>query len=206
MKSLFNSMMTTILPLLVLISILALSSPAFADSSVVTRAYDEVSIMICPGCDNEECNAGWLYNAQLFGGEYVDATIEFYTDDYPLNSEMWVMSPNITFCPGENDADDVPVNGHREITRLRGGGVSTFPSLEGFIAGNLVPPTPIPHIRINSPDLTGDGSVTLHDVQLFAQYYFGPYNYGIDYYWDGVINLLDVVVLVEHYRHGFYRQ
>jgi len=199
-------MFTAILPLFVFISILALTSPVIADSSMVTRAPADVSIMICPGCDSEFCDAGWLYNAQLFGGQLADATIEIYTDDYSIDSDMWVMSPFLDFCPGENFADVEPVNGHREITRLRGGGISQFPSLEGFIDSNLVTQAPIPHIRINSPDLNGDGSVTLYDLKLFAQHYYGPYHYGIDYYWDGQINLLDVLVFAEHFWCDFSRQ
>ena len=202
MKPLFNTMMTAILTLLIFISILALSSPVIADDFMETRATADVSVMICPGCENESCNAGWLYNAQLFGSGIVDATIDIYTNEDPLVSQMWVESPHLTFCLGANYADYTPVDGHSEITRIRGGGVSLLPTLQGWILDAAVPPTPIPHIKINSPDLSGDGHVTLWDLHLFAEYYFGPYRYDIDYYWDGEINLLDVNIFVQHYGHA----
>ena len=47
---------------------------------------------------------------------------------------------------------------------------------------------------VNSPDLNGDLLVNLADLSLFAQDYFGPYNYRSDLRWDGDLDLGDLVV------------
>jgi hypothetical protein len=46
-------------------------------------------------------------------------------------------------------------------------------------------------LLVNSPDLNGDLAVDLADVALFAQDYFGPYNYRSDLCWDGRVGALN---------------
>ena len=47
-----------------------------------------------------------------------------------------------------------------------------------------------PHV--NSPDITGDGQVSLHDLSQLATDFFGAYHFRSDLQRDGVINLSDV--------------
>jgi hypothetical protein len=56
-------------------------------------------------------------------------------------------------------------------------------------------PSPPFDIQFNSPDLSGDLTVDLSDVVIFAGIYYGPYEYRADYVWDGAITLSDIVVM-----------
>jgi len=53
-------------------------------------------------------------------------------------------------------------------------------------------------LRFNSADINGDLMVTLHDVILFCQL-FGTheYHYAIDFYFDGVIGLSDLIYFMQ---------
>ena len=42
----------------------------------------------------------------------------------------------------------------------------------------------------------------LTDVVLFAPVYYGAYDYCADFYWDGVVNLSDLVILAQHMNHA----
>jgi hypothetical protein len=50
-------------------------------------------------------------------------------------------------------------------------------------------------IYFNSPDIDANGVVNLVDVVIFAGDFFGPYMYRSDFYWDGNLNLSDLVWL-----------
>jgi hypothetical protein len=50
----------------------------------------------------------------------------------------------------------------------------------------------------NSPDINCDKVVNLTDVVLFANNYYGTYDYRSDFYWDGVLNLSDIVLLAQN--------
>jgi len=50
-------------------------------------------------------------------------------------------------------------------------------------------------IQVNSPDINGDLRVNLTDVVLFTMLYHGPYDYAGDFYYDGVLNLSDIVMM-----------
>jgi hypothetical protein len=52
-------------------------------------------------------------------------------------------------------------------------------------------------LSFNSPDITGDGMVTLHDVGTFAQDFFGEYRFRSDLHRDGVLNLADLGALIQ---------
>jgi hypothetical protein len=52
-------------------------------------------------------------------------------------------------------------------------------------------------VRVNSADISGDGTVDLVDIGAFAQDYGGDYAFRSDFVWDGVLDLSDVGRLVE---------
>ena len=49
-----------------------------------------------------------------------------------------------------------------------------------------------PTLIANSPDIDGNLIVNLGDLGLFADNFFGEYDFRSDFYWDGVLNLSDV--------------
>ncbi len=52
-------------------------------------------------------------------------------------------------------------------------------------------------ININSPDINGDLVVNLSDVVEFARDYFGDDDYRSDFYWDGSVDLSDLVLMAQ---------
>ena len=86
---------------------------------------------------------------------------------------------------------------------LRGGGWSEGPATL-YLGGSPAhqgPWFPMGHIplRMNSPDINGDLRVDLADVALFAQdFYSGTAPYRSDFFWDGQLDLADVVRFVPH--------
>jgi hypothetical protein len=85
---------------------------------------------------------------------------------------------------------------------LRGGGWSVGPCWV-YLAGNpaydtfSVPYPPLP-LRTVSPDINGDLTVDLLDVVLLGADFHSGYNLRSDLHCDGVLNLLDLVVLGQH--------
>jgi hypothetical protein len=57
-------------------------------------------------------------------------------------------------------------------------------------------PYPIVPLSVNSPDISGDLAIGLTDIALFVHdMHHNNYNYRSDFYYDGFINLSDVVVM-----------
>ncbi|MBU8870614.1 MAG: hypothetical protein KOO60_07110 [Gemmatimonadales bacterium] len=193
------------LVLALLIPVSAFTIPDLDNTTVETRAIADVSILICPACDGRR-----LELAPLFGGPSVDATIELYLLDgdgtpvanFPFE-DMWLDSDDLCFCQGGSTADaNTDVNGYAQFQKpFCGGGCSENPSLGGVVNGMAVGDYPIPHIKVNSPDMNCDFIVDLVDVTLFASAYWAGYDYCADFIWDGVLNLSDVGILAQHYGH-----
>jgi hypothetical protein len=179
--------------------------PDMNNCSISTRATEDVSIMICPGCDGYPFTA-----AQKFGGEYMDATIDVYirngvgqpVANFPYQ-DLWLDDPFLCFCLGGSDADaDTDENGHTQFSfPLCGGGYSENFDLGGYVAGNAFIQNPLPHIKTNSPDINCDLVVNLSDLALFAQHYYGTASYVNDFFWDSVADLRDLALFAQHYNH-----
>ncbi len=174
-------------------------------SYIDTRATEDVSVMTCPLCDGYSLN-----QAQVFGGAYMDATIEVVlldlnampVVDFPFE-DIWLGGEGLSFCPGGSTADqNTDPNGYTEFTHsMCGGGFSDNNVLEGYLWGIPFPQGPLPYIRTNSPDVNGDLEVNLSDLATFAQGFFGSYSFSLDYYWDGVLNLHDLARFAQHFGH-----
>lgn len=180
--------------------------PDLSLSTIETRTAQDVSLLICPACDGRGVNM-----AQQFGGVAMDATIEVYLRDgmgipianYPFE-DIWLESPDLCFCPGGSCADaDTDMNGYTQFAHpLCGGGCSENPTLSGMVNGTSIGVSPIPHIKVNSPDMNCDLVVNLSDVALFAGAYWTGYTYCADFFWDGSLDLRDVTILAQHISHS----
>jgi len=137
----------------------------------------------------------------------VDATITltllYYGDpvySYP-REDMWLATSlgGLVLCPGGSIADsNTDQNGQTTFSLpIYGGGASDPAAGEEcivMVAGMQCPDEGV-DLQFNSPDINGDLVVNLTDVVYFVQIYEADYDYAADFYWDGTINLSDIVLL-----------
>lgn len=198
------------LTLLILLGLTAMASAQVPDPDLcyATSANSEpVSILVRPDGGGTP-----LTNAMLFGGARTDATITLTLLDgagdpvvnYPAEGSWLEAGPPELFpvC-GAGSISDGSTNALGLTTfsnPLRAGG-------SGVGAGIMIDTVPLPdsplefpggdQFHFNSPDISGDLMVNLADVAMFAADFYGAYNYRSDFYWDGVINLKDVVLMAQ---------
>jgi hypothetical protein len=202
-RHLLPLIMTLLIPVVAFGNIIDL-----ANCSIGTRATEDVSVMVCPGCDGYALSA-----AQTFGGGTMDATIEVFIrnaagqgiPDVPAD-DITIEDPNLCWCDLGNIADfDTDASGYTEFAFAPCmGGCSPNMELGGYVAAEgPFFQNPIPYIKINSLDRNCDLVVNLIDLADFTAAYFTPppADYCMDFYWDGVMNLLDLAAFSQHYGH-----
>ncbi|MDX2472601.1 MAG: hypothetical protein QNL91_02740 [Candidatus Krumholzibacteria bacterium] len=172
---------------------------------------EPIHIMITPGDGGDPLN-----DADFFGGAPVDATIRVQLwasggsleDPQPPQSianfpseDLWLEAPGVAMCMGGATADaNTDADGWFTFSgRLNGGGWTDAnlgaPGLQVIVSGMPLDDQTAsirPHILVNSPDLDGDGRVSITDIPPFADDFYGAYAFRSDFLWDGVINLSDV--------------
>ncbi len=174
---------------------------------------DPVHVLVSPSG-----NGSPLTSAEYPGGATVDATIRvqlWYQDDVlpdppppaPISNfpgeDIWLEIPGVFACVGEANADG-PTDSEGWFTfslPLAMGGwndpASAPPWVYVMVSGNAlldqnnqyISPT----IVVNSPDINADLVVDLRDLTLFAEDYHGSFSFRSDFFWDGVIDLRDLV-------------
>lgn len=171
--------------------------PALSGAS--TAAQVPVSMFVVPGNDG----AIMFSEAMAFGGQPVDATVTVYLIDAGGNPlvginrvdvELRAISGNMVGCEYGVSADaNSDENGMMMFSRyLSAGGYSE--GLRVFYCGDLLLGTEL-DINVNSPDINADGRVDLSDVVEYQTLVAQGYSYRIDFYWGGVFNLSDQVLL-----------
>ena len=173
-------------------------------------ATEPVCLLIVPG----GTGPGFA-EARAFGGALVDASMRMklmWVDEWGSSgllpefpADMVVilpMAPTQTQrCEswGIAQADmDTDAEGWTTISNPpSGGGWSDRPIIIEPYTGDPDYTTPV--IYFNSPDINADGLVDLIDVTIFARDFMsGSAPLRSDFVWDGVLDLLDVVVMSEH--------
>jgi hypothetical protein len=160
----------------------------------------QVSVYSLPNAAGDPLN-----DVYVLGGAKVDATITLTLVDstptpifnYPFE-DMWLESdtPAFVFCPGGTTADaNTDANGQTTFSGALFAG-SWGAGAVIVINGDALTQAPLDFL-FNSPDMDGSLVVNLTDVVLFAGVYYGAYEYAADFYWDGVINLSDIVLLAQ---------
>lgn len=146
-------------------------------------------------------------------GRWVDATIWVELLDlggdpvpgYPAE-DLWLetVGDDLVLCEGGLRADAPTAPDGRTLFTgaircggfLQGGGGTR---LRVGTAHGPVTWSSLADLSLTSTDLDGDLVVTLSDVVIFAQRYLASgYDPSIDYYFDGTINLSDLVFMAEH--------
>jgi hypothetical protein len=179
--------------------------PPLLDCNLECRAgAADVSVFTVP--DGSGHPLSWC---QGFGGLRLDASLELLIllDGEPLvgypGEDMWLQSSlgGLVTCPGGCSADHATdAEGRTTFSgALRGGG-HTDPSagetLQAVVNGEVCASGEGADVQVNSPDLSGNLVVDLSDVVLWvAIYQGGGYDYAGDFYYDGVLDLSDVVMM-----------
>ena len=129
------------------------------------------------------------------GTEYIEK------DTYGLRKSK---SEDIDLGPPLGDAESVTSNHGTEARRqrFRNGLIYAYGGETFALYGPILEHherLDYPNLGFNTADLTGGGCVDLADLVQFVQYYYGnwDYDYACDFYWDGVINLSDLVYFTE---------
>lgn len=139
------------------------------------------------------------------GGAVIDATIRLVLKDYDGNlitafaaEDMWIESLDrgLVCCAGGSSADhNTGMNGSTTWTLPRRAGGQSQALCRVLVNGQPVTGGIDPPLHFNSPDLDGDLAVTLTDIGLFADAYFGGYAFAADLQFNGALNLGDIGVL-----------
>jgi hypothetical protein len=143
----------------------------------------------------------------LFGGQLTDATITLVLRDqfgnpvpnYPAE-EMWLatMQDGLVRCSRGSIADHpTDQNGRTTFSGPVFGGGASDPNHEEvcvIVVGGCASYDLGRTILFNSPDLNGDLKVNLCDAVCYTVYKDATSDYAFDFYWDGVINLSDLIL------------
>ena len=143
--------------------------------------------------------------ARLPNGSTEDATITVLIVDFnwvPIANfpaeDIWLESEDsgLIPCIGGSIADaNTDADGRTQWRNpLLGGGHSQALTVV-LVNGALLELTSGVRLSLNSPDLNGDRSVNLTDVQLFTVDFYSGENFRSDFYRDGIVNLSDLAML-----------
>ena len=192
--------------LLVAFVCVAIAAPVFANLpdpalSTASSYGSEVSVFTLPNGTGQPLTA-----AKLEAGGEVDATIDVTLLNalgnpialYPAE-DLWLETSlgGLTACVGGNIAD-APTDGSGQTTfssALFGGGYSDRVGGEvtRVIINGVAMVGSDMAILFNSADIDGSLTVDLSDTVAFVPLYTGAYDYAVDFFFDGVINLSDLV-------------
>ena len=139
--------------------------------------------------------------SNLPNGEVVDATVYLEVRDgfgVPIvgfpREDIWITSydDGLVFCNGGGSPDiETDADGITYWTSPPQAGGSSTTNNYVYVYGS--PSTYVDlDFHFNSPDITGDGTISLADVGLFSSDYFGAYQFRSDFFYDGELNLSDV--------------
>ena len=183
-----------------LVSLAWAEVPDLDNSTATTAASEQVSVYSIPNGAGDG-----LDNAYVFGGARTNATVTLtlLTDTFaPVVNysfeDLWIAADTGTFafCPGGTVADaSTDVNGQTTFSNPMFAGASGT-GLVIIVDFNALNQPPLDYL-FNSPDISGDLVVDLTDVVLFSQNFFGPYAYRSDFFWDGQLDLSDIVLLAQ---------
>ncbi len=189
--------------IILFVSLICLSSamadiPCWDAEVLIDFAYDGDETLTL---FNLPDGSGSAFNeAQLPDGSVADATITMTLIDcygvpvamFPAE-DMWLESEDsgLIQCVGGAIADqDTDANGVTFWSEPLSAGGSSPENCSILISGNLLSESIA--LNFNSADINGDGFVNLVDVAMFSGMYFGPYDFSVDFFRDGQLNLADV--------------
>jgi hypothetical protein len=176
--------------------------PDPTNSYATTMAQQDVSVLVSPSGIGSQLSACFAYQQ----GPVADATIELWVRDavgdpiylFP-SSDMWLetASKGMVLCPGGSTADQsTDINGYTTFSHAIFAGCCGS-GIVVTVNGQALSQAPFSNIYVNSPDMNCNLVVNLSDVVVWATVFFGTYDYCADFYWDGLLNLSDIVILAQ---------
>lgn len=145
-------------------------------------------------------------NCYRSGGTRINATITLTLRDvnnvpiyqYPW-ADLWLDTADggLAYCSGGTTADrDTDVNGQTVWTGTLFAGCSGIGTV--IVVSGAVMTGTVLGVNHNSPDINCNLAVNLSDLSLYAQDVFGGvYKYRSDFYYDGNLNLSDLVLMAQ---------
>jgi hypothetical protein len=199
--------------LILFLALVACATPVAAQSgnpdldlSTASREYSGpqwLSVMIVPDGSGDSLEQAMLpdgsrtsgvVTVQLLDGAGYPA-VNYEYQNITLNGADPIFFPCFwgNLANGSTDA-----NGVTEFRDpIRGGG-STSSLAQVRLVGAPLNSSAGLALKFNSPDLNADRHVNLFDIVIFAEDFYGLYNYRSDFLWDGEINLSDVSRMAQH--------
>lgn len=173
--------------------------PDSSDAWMEYPGTDTVSLFV-----NPDGSGRGLDNAMVMWDSHVDATVYCQLIGYSGNpmenfpaEDMWLEPEDgdlVTCALGACADTPTDANGIATwSTPLHGGGYSQgicYVLVNGSTIFQGL------NLQFNSADISGDLVVNLTDISLFAETFYSSYHYRADFFYDEVINLSDVGMLV----------
>ena len=196
-------------------SVLALLIPVAAaacPADLSTLTHDgPVTITVCPGGDGESlADVGSVVTVTVVDPAGVPVA-DLPIADMVLSEPWWGPDAVLHYCETSARAGfaaDAPTDASGVATfsgTLAAGGWSDLGLTAKLwcgdftvVAETLGPPL---QIRINSPDLNGDGRVNLNDFGIFGEAYAST-TWICDFTHDGLVSLADFAAFGSHYAHA----
>lgn len=181
--------------------------PSLVHSDFTCRTTEEVSVLMCPDGDGMAISA-----ARTFDARVVDATIDVFISDYagyPIvlfpHEDIWIEIDGVVMPLLHRTADfHTSMDGLTEFAAARaGGGHASGQDLYVILNGDPIQRPAITNLHFNSPDLNGDLVINLIDITRFATIIHTGYDYAADFHWDGVVNMVDLVIFAQHFGHRY---
>lgn len=154
-------------------------------------------VVALPNGDGVPFTAAWDPEGQV-----VDATIGLWVRDpagYPIENfpaeDLWLDDPGggLVSCQDGTIADaDTDAEGFTQWTLPLHASGNSPDGVAVRLMGYFLQNPPLLPVSVNSPDITGDGQVTLADVGAFATDYFEGHAFRSDFNGDGNLDLYDV--------------
>jgi hypothetical protein len=190
-----------------------IAQPYFAFSGVPDVSRSEAFIAYTgPGIPSllvvPDGNGSRFTEAHDEQGNMVDATITLFVRDgagtsiaYYPHEDLWLESADggMVPCIGGSNADHATdINGMTEwVNPLFAGGYSQGPVLVLINASALTTNPGLP-LKFNSPDINGDGFLSLQDVSILSTDFYTGYTFRCDMNGDGALNLSDIAIFAQH--------
>ena len=179
----------------------------YGDYAMAYPGTETLTLFVVPDGSGETFDRAFL----PYGGR-ADATITLWLRDanndpvpnFP-REDMWLVSEDggLFLCPAGSIADaNTDGQGTAFWTQpLRSGGHSEGRT-EVRVNGSPVELSSGVRLGFNSPDINGDLTVNLTDVQIFTTDFYGPFDFRSDFYRDGSVNLSDLAEMAHAFGAG----
>ncbi len=169
----------------------------YGEYSMEYQGTETLTLFVVPDGSGETFDRAFL----PYGGQ-ADATITLWLLDAnydPLpnfpREDMWLVSVDggLIPCPAGSIADaNTDSQGTTRWTQPLHAGGHSEGLTEVRVNGSMLESTTGVRLGFNSPDINGDLTVNLTDVQIFTTDFYADFDFRSDFHRDGSVNLSDL--------------